>query len=87
VGMMEWMVVCVFWLLLVLVVTKKNNQQHLNILHSQCYLIASFLSDCGGCDVGVFDCLWQCRRFKGGCCILDGIGCHVKRFYHQNCNL
>ena len=63
-GMMEGMVVCVFWLLIVLVVTKKNNQQHLNILHNQCYLIASFLSDCGGCDVGVFDGLWQCRRFS-----------------------
>ena len=52
------LVVDFYWRLL-----KKNNQQHLNILHSQCYLIASFLSDCGGCDVGVFDGLWRCRRF------------------------
>ena len=86
-GMMEGMVVCVFWLLIVVVVTKKNNQQHLNKLHNQCYLIASFHRDCGGCDVGVFFGLWCCRRFPGGCCIQDGIGCCVERFHHQNCNL
>ena len=60
-GMIEGMVVCVFWLLIVVVVTKKK--WHLNILHNQCYLIASFHRDCVGCDVGVFVGLW-CRRFS-----------------------
>ena len=63
-GLMEgfWFV-CV-WLLIVVVVTKKNNQQHLTILHNQCYIIASFHRDCGGCDVGVFVDLWQCTKFS-----------------------
>ena len=42
----------------------KNNQQLLNILNNQCYIIASFHSDCSGCDVGVFVGLWRCTRFS-----------------------
>ena len=43
----------VFWLLTVVVVTKENNQQYLNILCNQCYLIDSYHHDCGGCDVEI----------------------------------
>ena len=75
------------WLLMVVVVAKENNQQHLNILHSQCYLIANFYPDCLGVMLTSLLVFGGVGDFQGDCCIQDGLGYCVDRFHYQNCNL